>query len=381
MSNVGVIMTVLTVMLLMLLVFTVGCDGVDQPGGSAAPEAPATSVALATPAKPKAASRSGAVPDTPRPADTPEPADTAVLVGSPLAVLPSYTPEPTATVAPRATLVPVSAKSVDEERAEYIERCKHWALRNMKPIEYSRFEELDPYNMSDLERVLWGSVVVGDESVSGVDHYYDADSDYGLYRFRDDHVEWCQDYWSEPLSKGNAGKRNDLSWGLLCQAKLPGGARSLEDDLQFAFENYESEGMSSVVVNQYARILNWMDIDGDTLLQMEPKPRDIVRTVWEREDDGPSRYRERNRIGDWPLSTSTADDLEWWGIEDVWNGDWEECQSYYPQLFFGRWVPLDDFGAEERIEHAAEYLEQQRDRDDWPEWADGPDRDILIWLE
>ena len=57
------------------------------------------------------------------------------------------------------------------------------------------------------------------------------------------------------------------------------------------------------------------------------------------------------------------------------------CKSYYPQLFFGRWVPLDDFGMDERLEEAQDKLNEARDRDDWPDWADGPDRDILIRLD
>ena len=62
---------------------------------------------------------------------------------------------------------------------------------------------------------------------------------------------------------------------------------------------------------------------------------------------------------------AAADDIEWWGIEGAWNADWDACKNYYyyPQLFFGRWVPLDDFGS------------------DWPGWADGSDRKILIELE
>ena len=44
-------------------------------------------------------------------------------------------------------------------------------------------------------------------------------------------------------------------------------------------------------------------------------------------------------------------------------------------------MPLDDFRADEWLGGAQEHLEERRERDDWPEWADGPNRDILIHLE
>ena len=70
-------------------------------------------------------------------------------------------------------------------------RCKHWALRNLKPVEYSRFEKLDPYDMTDLERVPWGSVIVEQDRVNHIDFYYSNSTDYGVFRFRRNHIEWC----------------------------------------------------------------------------------------------------------------------------------------------------------------------------------------------
>ena len=373
--------TLVMIMLVLMVGLAVGCEQLAQVQDEDVTAVQATPMPPATPGQPKEAGEFGARPSTPNPAATPQPADTPISVTTPIAVLPSYTPEPTATVAPRPTAMPTDGPSAKEQREEFIARCKHWALRNFEPIEYSRFEELDPYNMSDLERVLWGSVIVRQDQVGSISAYYSNSVDNGDFRFRNGQVEWCQDYWSEPLNQENAGKRNHPAWQISCQADLAGDAWEFEERVEYAFEEYESEGMSAVIVNQYARILNWVDIDGDTLLTIDPKPRDIVRLVWDREDDGPSRYRERNRISDWPLSSSKAEDIEWWHIESVWQADWEECKSYYPQLFFGRWVPLDDFRADEWLEEAQERLEEQRERDDWPEWADGPDRDILIHLE
>ena len=369
----------LFVSLALLVGLPFGCEELADIQNEDAPVS--TPMPPATPDQPKGSRDFGDMLSTPRPADTPVLADTPTVAMTPLAVLPSYTPEPTATVPPRPTAVPIDSPSAKELREEFIVRCKHWALRNLKPIEYSRFEELDPYNMTDLERVLWGSVLTGRDQVGEVSAYYSGGVEDGEFRFQSNHLEWCQDYWSEPLDQVNAVKRNHPAWQMSCQADLPGDAWGLEERVVYAFEEYESEGMSAVIVNQYARILNWVDIDGETLLKVEPKPREIVQTFWNREDDGPSRYRERNRVGDWPLASTRAEDIEWWHIESVWQADWDECKSYYPQLFFGRWVPLDDFWADEWLEEAKEHLEDQRERDDWPEWADGPDRDILFRLE
>lgn len=371
---------VLIVALVLLVILSLGCEELTQlQAGDALVSTP---MPPSTPEQPRGGEESGAAPSTPRSAATPEPANTPISAGTPLAVLPSYTPEPTATAAPRPTAIPTDSPAAMAQREEYVARCKHWALRNLQPIEYSRFEELDPYKMTDLERVLWGSVLTGRDQVSDIGAYYSNSVDHGNFLFQGNHVEWCQDYWSEPLSPENAGKRNHPAWRITCQANLPGDAWEFEERVEYAFDEYESEGMSGVIVNQYARILNWVDIDGDTLLEIEPKPHEIVRMVWDREDDGPSRYRERNRISDWPLASARADDIEWWHIEGVWSSDyWSSCKSYYPQLFFGRWVPIDDFGVDEWMEEAQANLEEQRERDDWPEWADGPDRDILIRLE
>ena len=350
-------------MLVVLFSLALGCEQLARVQDEKSP--------TATPGQPKEADGSGAMPSTPGPTATPEPTNTPSSVMTPLAVLPMYTPEPTATAVPRPAATAVSSEGAKAQREEYIARCKHWALRNMEPLEYSKFEELDPHNMTDLKRVLWGSVILDTGRITDSRRYYGSADD-GVFRFQGDHIEWCQDYWSEPLTPENASKRNHPIWHISCQVELPDEAWRFERDAREAFENYESEDMSAVIVNQYARILNWVDIDRETLLKVEPKPRELVQMVWDREDDGPSRYGERNRISNWPLSSTNTKDIEWWGIEEAWQENWDYCKNYYPQLFYGRWVPLDDFGFDEQSKELQQRLEGQRKRDDWPEWADGP---------
>ena len=356
------------VALVLLVGLALGCEQLQESEGVA----DATLTPPSAPEKPKGAVESGEKPSTPKPAATPAPASTPLSVMTPLAVLPSYTPEPTATTSPRPTSTPVSSEGAKAQRAEYITRCKHWALRNLKPIEYSRFEELDPYNMTDLERVLWAGVLVGQDSVTTAERYFQNDGDYGSGK-----IEWCQDYWSEPLSERNAEKRNTESDRIFCTLTLVRQAQEFEGYAKQAFPSY-GDSMASVVVNQPMRILNWMDIDGMALLNMEERPSELVRGLRQRADE---RYRVSNSADNqyWPAKSASSEVKEWWKIEESLDYDQlRTCKSYYPQLFFGRWVPLDSYGSEELLEEAQEKLSEARERDEWPDWAETRDRDILI---
>ena len=192
-------------------------------------------------------------PATPMPAATAKPANTPVSVGTPLTVLPSYTPEPEPTSSPVPTATAITSEAAQSKREEYVARCKHWALRNLEPIEYSKFERLDPYNMTDLERVLWGIVLVDQEQVQTTGQYYYGFSSDGEIRFEKDYLEWCQDYWSEALSEANANKRNHESWEVSCSMLLVNQGRSIEEEAERSWENYADDGMSPIIVNQAIR--------------------------------------------------------------------------------------------------------------------------------
>ena len=333
------------------------------------------------PSTPEPPAASDALPATPKPADTPEPASTPFVVLTPLAVLPSYTPEPTATRTPRPTAAPLDSESRQAKREEYIERCKHWALREMTPIVFNKFEELNPHNMTDLQRTLWGSVIVS------ADGYEDRITTIDKYTSDNDYLQWCQDYYSEPLSEKNVNKRNSEVYRLLCIRELIEQAMTFEDYAEDAYkhhsESQKDRPMSLVLVNQAIRILNWMDISGDTLLALEEKPHELINRL--REDSYQGRYIEANISFTWngikwPIKDLKSEDLEWWNIEDVW--DTEHCGNYYPQLFLGRWVPLDDFELEkESLEDARERLEEIQKKHNWPNSADGEERNIILRLD
>ena len=124
-------------------------------------------------------------------------------------------------------------------------RCLHHVREREKTVTYVEFRELDPDNMTDLERVLW----------------YISDDDY--------FERYCQDYWSEPLSAKNAHKRNE----------------SYRDECYQGLW-YSREGYRDYKWDQHSRIANWLDIPGETLVEMSPRPLDLVLTVWERERRG-----------------------------------------------------------------------------------------------
>ena len=370
-----------------------GCGGLglefeEEVSATATLSLPATARAADTPV---AIAR---VSDTPRAADTPtapEAAATAHLVATPLAVLPSFTPDPVATRTPEPTWTPVPAATAISSagaqvvRDENAARCLHWALRNMEPIAFARFERLDPYSMSDLERALWGGILIDAKFADGIEDYYQH-LDRSAPSYKANYVEWCQDYWSEALHEGNVDKRNHERSGLLCKLTLETMAVNREEEVVRNFERYadREEEISSVVVNQALRLLNWMDIQGWELLQMEDKPADLVRRNW---SEGGDRYRQSQYAGDYiPLAVLSSEDKEWWRIEQAWGkNDVTACKNYYPQLFFNRWIPLDDFGLDDKLaEWKRDFLDDGRDVEDWEKLIDveyKEERDIIIRLE
>ena len=388
-------LSILLLVLMMSLLTACGDGGtVSAPSPAAPPQEPAT---------PQAPERENSEPPaTAMPADTPEPAkpaDTPVSVGTPLtvvpshiseasptsvpspstapaplasglAVLPSYTPVPSPTSTPIPTATAVSAEVKQELRSENLQRCRHWALTNLPPLIFNEFDSLDPYDMIDLERVLWSDQLNGGASE------YEFNVDFRTHSYNywvlDDESGWCQDYWSEELSVSNASKRNDQFYDA-CKLKLVNrGVR---------FEHFrrgsERDGLSQILVNQNIRILNWLDITGDELLNMEQRPDELIPRLLETAE---SRYTENNFLNGQPREGAPSDVIEWWGMEGLWD-DFPACRAYYPQLFFGRWIPIDTYGMESKIRDDAKMLKEAREQDDWPDWADQKDRDILIRLE
>ena len=359
--------TLAIVMGALLINLLLACDDLAQVQDESGPAA--TPISPSTPEQPRVDEELSARPNTPRPAPTPAPASTPLSAMTPLAVLPSYTPQPTATSSPAPTSTPVSPEEVKAKAAENIQRCKHWALQNLEPIEFSKFERLNPKTMSDLDRILWGKMIGNPYK-----RYYNFET-------VGEETEWCLDYWSEPLSERNAHKRNE-QFRDECRYLMVDKALTYENDIKDyadnARENYGVD-VAPVVVNQYIRVMNWMDIDGKELLQMSETPLNLVRRLLENRAED---YYDKYGLGEnFPSKDTSSEILEWWQIEEAFFyavDDQYECGLYYPQLFFGRWIPIDDYGTENEVERYRESMEKLQAEDDW---ADGPDRDILIRLD
>lgn len=237
---------------------------------------------------------------------------------TPLAVLPDITPTMSPTPTPTHTPQPAAEATATAKRlsSDDLTRCRHWALTNLKPIVYARFEALNPRTMTDLERALWKQTL---------------DENY-----------LCRDYWSETLDDGNAHKRNGF-WRGECYRDMYRGAESVNKQYGGAI----AAGVASRnAVNQYARVMNWMDIPGDTLLSMDEPPLQLItRLVAEAVSDGhPAQFiGAAGGNGTYPHNAEvSAEQLKWYALAYAFNYS-SACHRYYPQLFQGRWIP-DDYG-------------------------------------
>ena len=350
----------------------------------------------------------GGTVSAPSPAPPQEPAtpqdperESSKSPATPLAVLPSYTPEPAPTSTPIPTATPVSAKVKQELRDENLQRCRHWALNNLPPLVFNEFDSLNPYEMTDLQRVLWSDQLNGD--------------------IRRGEGLWCQDYWSEELNASNASKRNDQFY-YACKKNLVNRGVEFERGVRRDYQSNPGD-MSPLMVNQHVRLLNWLDITGDDLLSMDQRPDQLIRRLVETAESMYTENHSAGELSNFPRKGAPSEVIEWWGIEGLWD-DFPDCRAYYPQLFLGRWIPVDTYGMESKIQKVeisgiggaekivisddntvadesykeliknlskdesqedSDLLEnlskETRDRDNWPDWADQKDRDILIRLE
>ena len=207
-------------------------------------------------------------------------------------------------------------------------------MDNLGSIKYARFATLDPAYMSDIERALWGN----DLGRGWIDPFY-----------LKGYPKWCKDYWSEPLSMSNADKRNEWfragCWKDLDQA-AEGFNTRMGDYIRQAEDQQSGIFAPRTAVNQYVRLMNWMDITGHELLALQEPPHELVRRLGNAPEleeifhahDIPTSYSYDGEIVREAEDNGT---LRWWGLGPALNHAWENCALYYPQLFTGRWIPLD----------------------------------------
>ena len=231
---------------------------------------------------------------------------------------------------------------------EHRRRCQFWALHSMEPVVYNEFTKLNPDNMDDLDRILWRQALNPEETLG----YYDDELAGGeeippLLPLPGIH---CRDYWAEPLNRSNADLRNH-AFESYCRMELELYIVNEYQHLAQAASYPEQYGGDDSLIyktpNQYVRVLQWLDLSGDDLRNSDNPP---YRILMEQSRHPYSHFERRipteTFLAEYRQATDTQLDLEWLGILVAAGLSSESsglgaCHYYYPQVFYGYWVPFD----------------------------------------
>ena len=179
---------------------------------------------------------------------------------------------------PRSTRTePTPLNEADQKLTEDKRWCQAWALENLDPHVYFEFAKLDPANMDDLQRTVWRKQLASSGANTDLPTYRQEASHPMPIGGDDKNEKTCRVYWAEPLSKANADKRNrqhetgclyglaleaDRKWAELAQAAVRGGDTAAYD-----------------IPNQYVRVLRWMHLTGDEILNMTEPPSELLKRL------------------------------------------------------------------------------------------------------
>lgn len=250
--------------------------------------------------------------------------------------------------------VELSARIPEDD--EHRRRCRFWALNNLQPVVFAEFAKLDPDRMDDLDRILWRSKLHPDAHPG----FYDGDDargdDIPSLQPKDPGI-YCRDYWAEPLGPGNADLRNH-GFETQCRRRLEERITNRYFHLADAVNHWEDSDLVYDTPNQYVRILQWLDMSGDELLESEKPPYIILqeRTRYPYAHIG-DRVPDEGFMAEYRREWDSTANLEWLGIVAAAGMSDNssapvECLLYYPQVFYGYWIPLDpdetpDYGEDE----------------------------------
>ena len=217
--------------------------------------------------------------------------------------------------------------------------CLAWALDNLKPHIYAEFAKLDPRTMDDLDRTVWRPRLKGN-SPHG---YYQTLPTYSHGYHVPKPTSWanmvgtCWMYWSEPLSETNADKRS-FQYEAECLRRVARDVDATWERRTSAAASYETPVYE--IPDQYVRILRWLDTPGHELLDMDEPPYEVLKRL----SDKPWAYATNVRDGN---KEDPDFDIQWVGILRITlshhsnnGGRVDACRFYYPQLFYGYWVPF-----------------------------------------
>ena len=228
---------------------------------------------------------------------------------------------------------------------EHRRRCSFWALNNLQPVVYSEFAQLNPGTMDDLDRILWRSTL----NSGGHLGYYYADPaavDHSPLLLPSNPGIYCRDYWAEPLNRSNADLRNQ-GFEAECRFRLEDRIAGQYQRLRDGVHNDVDNELVYNTPNQFVRILQWLDLSGDELLNAEEPP---YRTLQDQSQHPYAHWHDwiptEDRLVDYLRDNEESLHLEWLGIVgsaglSEGSTDLQACHYYYPQLFYGYWVPFD----------------------------------------
>ncbi len=228
---------------------------------------------------------------------------------------------------------------------EHRRRCRFWALNNLQPVVYGEFSKLNPESMDDLDRILWRTQLHGNRHLGYYDDDFSSTSYIPALLPRNPGI-YCRDYWAEPLKRSNANLRNqgferecryDLEERITKQYRYLAGTGSYDDDNELVY----------LTPNQYVRILQWLGMSGDELIESDNPPYRILQE----QSAHPYAHADNvipteQALADYRRDNDETLNLEWLGIveasglsED--SSHLQSCHYYYPQVFYGYWVPFD----------------------------------------
>ena len=238
--------------------------------------------------------------------------------------------------------VELSARIPEDD--EHRRRCRFWALNNFQPIVYQEFVELDPEKMDDLDRILWRSKL----NPKGHLGYYSSSEKTPSLRDGDPGID-CRDYWAEPLDSENADLRNH-GFEAQCRENLEKRITGRYGQLAKAINYEDNSVLAYKTANQYVRILQWLDTSGEDLLEAERPPYTILMEQSRypyahiRDDHG---IPNKDVLASYQSETDAELDLNWLGIltatgmSDNSLPNMTACHFFYPQVFYGYWVPSE----------------------------------------
>ena len=252
-----------------------------------------------------------------------------------------------ATAKARSDAKPVRGKQGTSEEQRW---CQAWALDKLAPHVYAEFLELDPDNMDDLDRSVWRDRLEGNNPhlryyPKGLPTYSHDWPDSSLESASSwkDKVGTCWMDWSEPFNKANANKRN-YQYEAECLYLAAERADPQWADLASAAVTHD-DTTAYEIPNQYIRLLQWLHTPGRKIMKMDEPPHELLRRLehapWAYDPNVPSRAQIRQAGTEHGPAQP-----EYWGLLNATLAHRgyrsEACQAYYPQLFYGYWVPLTE---------------------------------------